>query len=39
MTSVKDGLKQQNIVASKQEGENKLGDLFWYSISNQLIIP
>lgn len=37
MTSVMDGLKQQNIVASKQGGENKLGDLFWYSIGNQLI--
>jgi hypothetical protein len=30
MTSVMDGLKQQNIVASKQGGENRLGDLFWY---------
>jgi hypothetical protein len=37
MISVMDGLKQQNIVASNQGGENKLGDLFWYSISNQLI--
>ena len=37
MTNVKDGFRQQNIVASKQEGENKIGSLFWYSIGNQLI--
>jgi hypothetical protein len=37
MTSVMDGLRQQNVIASKQGGENKLGDLFWYSIGNQLI--
>ena len=37
MIGVKDRFRQQNIVASKQEGANKLGDLYWYSISNQLI--
>lgn len=37
MRSVMDGLRQQNIVAAKQEGENQLGSLFWYCIKQQLI--
>lgn len=37
MENVMDGLRQRNIVAAKQEGENQLGSLLWYSIKHQLI--
>lgn len=36
-TTVKEGLKNNRLIASRQDGQGKLGSLFWYSISQQLI--
>lgn len=38
-TFVTEGLKENRLIASKQEGQGRLGSLIWYSISRQLITP